>query len=193
MAHGSRALADSGESSDLALIAAHAVGGIVGGALGIGALAALVSIPLAMVGTAVGMALIIVVGATAIVADLQLITLPFNHRQVRASLMRTIVPAAAMFRYGLVLGSGLLTYLPYAAIATVATWAAAGWGAPAAVGAGAAFGFGRTAAVPALQVVSRHLDGLAQAYGPGRSLFGRASATLSAVVVLLAAFQPRGS
>lgn len=152
-------------------------------------MAALAGWAFSALSTPIAVAVTALVGITAAGVDLQILHLPSNRRQIRASVLRTTTRWRAMFRYGATLGSGLLTYLPYYAVATAAAWAAAEWGAAAGLVTGAAFGVGRTAFVPVLVAVSRSRGGLVQIYGSGQVITRRASVALSLAVVILASLR----
>lgn len=106
-------------NSSSRLITAHLLGGLAGGAiLGVG-LAALQQVGASFLPRIVWVISAVGICGVGLAADLRLITLPSRHRQVPATWTRRLGRTRAFLGYGLVLGIGGATYVPYALMYSV--------------------------------------------------------------------------
>jgi hypothetical protein len=131
--------------SELAL--SHVVGGILGGAtLGL-TLVVVREIAAALFTSVVLVGVVVAVCALSIAADLRKARLPARRQQVPATWVRRFGERRAFLAYGFVLGLGVRTFAPYAAMYSALVVALVTRDAGQALGLGIAFGAGRSVSV----------------------------------------------
>lgn len=163
----------------------HALGGALGGTAGLGTVGAVLGVALARVPLPLGIVTSLGMSVVAAIGDLAILRLPRNDRQVRGHWVRAMPPWRAYLGYGFVMGTGLLSLLPYyGALAVVAV--SASIGPVVALAAGAAIGLGRGLSLWPLALLARHVGGLARQYGEWHRFARRVSAAATLPLVLLA-------
>lgn len=126
---------------------AYVLGGVIGGALTVGTLW-LLAVPVrTLLPSRVVDSIAIVVLVLAVLQDLGRLRLPHRRTQVPQRWLQQLGPGRAYYRYGLLLGSGLLTAAPYGITFAIMTAAALRLEAGDALVVGALFGLGRTATI----------------------------------------------
>jgi hypothetical protein len=126
---------------------AHLLGGVVGGTGAVLALWLLASPLRTMLPELFSLALVFALLVAGSARDLGLLEFPKLGRQVPATWLARYGPARSFAFFGVFLGSGLLTHVPYAITYGVFGAAALTLPLPHALLAGAAFGIGRTVLV----------------------------------------------
>jgi hypothetical protein len=173
----------------LRLWVAHSVGGTVGGALA-ALLIWLVLTPVrTMLPGVVGLVLVSLVAAYAVLADLGKVRFRRPSTQVPQTWYARYGPERAYFFYGGALGAGLVTYVPYGLAYSV--FAALGLllPLPAALAAGALFGLARTIPTGPGSLSAEWASRVLFRSPVSHRIFARLSvaATLALVALLLAA------
>jgi hypothetical protein len=167
----------------------HGVAGVVGGA----AIAMLVwtfTIPLhTLLPLSASLAIFSSFALFAIAADLELVRLPSRHKQVPQSWYGVYGPLRSYAYYGLILGGGLLTEIPFAVTYSIFA-AALILPLPDAVLLGALFGLGRTGIVGPINAHHRLVQAMTRSYPWAQAHLRWISAVASATFVVFVLLRP---
>lgn len=122
----------------------HLTGGAVGGAVTAAALWLLATPLRTLLPQPAVRAITVIVALIAFCSDLRLLRLPSVHRQLPRTWVHRFGESRLYLLYGAVLGTGLLTFAPYALTFAVLAYLSLQQSLSFAVGAGALMGLGRT-------------------------------------------------
>lgn len=122
--------------------------------------------------------------------DLGLLRVPRQERQVPQSWLVRYGPARSYFLYGLELGAGLVTYIPFATTYALFTASALVLGLADAIFVGILFGLGRTLLVGPINLDQRLVRWLGDHYGIAYGPLSRLSVAAALLVVAAAVTIP---
>ena len=132
----------------------HTFGGVAGGAASAFLAWLVVALPREALPSDIWMGLVLVLLLYFIAADLRLLRRPWTGRQVPATWLRRHGAHRSYFAYGVALGSGLATHVPYALTYGVFVVAASLLPFDLALITGATYGLARTAVVAPMSYIS---------------------------------------
>lgn len=164
----------------------HLLGATIGGVLSVTVLWMLAAPIRSLVPLWAAIAMTSIVAIASILSDLRVVSLKGSERQVNRSWTRQFGAVGGYFRFGLMLGAGLLTFVPFAVLFSTFTLASTMLSLPSAAAVGALYGLGRTLLVgPGAALPSNPSTLLPTLLARSHMALPRVSALLSLLLLIL--------